>query len=123
MSITLNAVAYTFAGFLAPNSISQYIAYGSGTGTPAGMSVLTNKIDRGAQTKVRWKLHLPTVATSDSSCTCTGEILRDHIADIVFTVPPGSLGTERSDLLARIQDLVLTAEFAASVTGLVQASS
>lgn len=123
MTISLNDVAYSFAGFLAPNSISQYIAYASSTGTPAGMSVLTNKIDRGETVKVRWKLHVPIVATSDSDCACVGQVLRDPIVDIVFTIPQGSLGTERTDVLERIQDLVLTPEFAASVVNLVQSSS
>lgn len=123
MSITLNSKVYDFAGFDA-QSLSNY-KYTAG-GIPTGFSRLTAKVDDGQQsanTKVRWKLKVPVVAAEDSDCACEGAMLREYIADIVITVPPGSLAAERTDLKTRLVDLVGTAQFQASITSLVQPSS
>lgn len=120
MSITLNSKVYNFAGLLA-QAISTYVERSAGV--PSGFSPLTSKVEDGSSasnTKVRWKLKLPVVATSDSECACTGALLREYVVDLVVTVPPGSLAAERDDLLQRIQDLVLTAQFESSVSSLVQ---
>lgn len=120
MSIVLNAKTYSFDGFTA-QSISHYSDRSGGV--PASFSPLTSKVEDGsasANTKVRWKLKVPVVATVDSSCSCDGSLLREYIVDIVTTVPPGSTSTERTDLAARIEDLVASAQFIASITNLVQ---
>lgn len=120
MSIVLNSKTYNFAGFN-PQSISMYVERSAGV--PSGFSPLSARVEEGSgtsNTKVRWKLKIPVIASVDSECTCAGEVLREYITDIVVTVPPGSTSAERTDLLARITDLVGKAEFTASITSLVQ---
>lgn len=124
MSIVLNSKTYNFRGFLAPNSISNYTE--TSAGVPAGFSPLTAKVEDGgakSNTKVRWKLKLPVVQTADSDYYAAGTLLRDHIVDLVVTFAPGVLAAERTDVLDRIQDLVLTSEFTASISSLVQPSA
>lgn len=120
MSITLNSKVYNFAGF-DTQQLSNYVNRDSGV--PTGFSRLTSRVDDGqgsANTKVRWKLKVPVVASEDSECSCAGALLREYIVDIVATVPPGSTSAERTDLDARITDLVASAEFTASITNLIQ---
>lgn len=122
MAITLNAKVYSFSGFLA-NAISTY--FERSAGVPSGFSALTSKVENSStgNTKVRWKLKMPVVATVDSECACVGSLLREYILDIVVSVPAGSLAAERTDLQARIEDLVTSPEFSGSVTNLVQPSA
>lgn len=124
MSIVLNSKTYNFRGFLAPNSISSYTE--TSAGVPAGFSPLTAKVEDGgakSNTKVRWKLKLPVVQTADSDYYAAGTLLREHIVDIVVTYAPGAIAAERTDVLARITDLVGKTEFTASMTNLVQPSA
>lgn len=123
MPITLNTHVYTFDGFT-NQAISQYSDRSGGV--PSSFSLLTDKVESGASnrdTKVRWKLKLPVVAATDSECSCAGSLLREYIADIVITVPPGSTAAERDDLHDRIKDLVVTPQFEASLVNLVQSSA
>lgn len=120
MSITLNSKVYNFAGF-DTQSVSNYANRDSGV--PSGFSKLTSRVDDGSassNTKVRWKLKVPVIATESSECACEGALLRDYIADIVVTVPPGSTLAERTDLEARIVDLVASPEFSGSIINLIQ---
>lgn len=120
MSITLNSHVYSYDGFT-NQAISQYSDRSGGV--PSSFSPLTSKVEDGSSssnTKVRWKLKVPVVATVDSECSCAGTLLREYITDIVITVPPGSTAAERTDLEARISDLVASPEFSASIISLVQ---
>lgn len=123
MSITLNSKVYPFAGFDS-QSLSTYVNRDSGV--PSGFSRLTARVDEGsasANTKVRWKLKVPVVSTEDSECSCAGALLREYAVDLVVTVPPGSTAAERTDLEARIVDLVASSEFSASIISLIQPSA
>jgi hypothetical protein len=124
MAIVLNTKSYTFRGFLAPNSISSYLE--TSGGVPSSFSPLTAKVEDGGSkgnTKVRWKLKVPTVATDPSACACPGDVTMDDYVDIVFTFGPNTTAAKRTDVLTRIQQLVLKAEFTASVNDLVQPSA
>lgn len=120
MSIVLNSKTYNFDGFL-QTGISSYTERAGGV--PSSYSPLTCKVDgvtgNGA-VKVRWKLKLPVVATEDTACTCAGTVLRNSTVDLVLTLDRGLTATERSDVLARLQDLVLKPEFTGSVSNLRQ---
>lgn len=123
MSITLNSKVYNFAGF-DTQQLSNYV--NRDAGIPTGFSRLTNRVDDGqgsANTKVRWKLKVPVVASVDSECSCIGALLRDYTVDIVVTVPPGSTSAERTDLQTRITDLVASPEFSGSITNLIQSNA
>lgn len=124
MAIVLNTKTYSFRGFLAPNSISSYLE--TSGGVPSSFSPLTAKVEDGGSkgnTKVRWKLKVPTVETDPSACACPGDVIMDDYVDIVFTFGPKTTLAKRTDVLTRIQQLVLKAEFTASVNDLVQPSA
>lgn len=125
MSITLNTKVYNYAGHT-PQSLSMYTERSSGVAT--GFSPLTSRVEdgniaSGAKTKVRWKLKVPVIQAAESDCACPGEVLREAIVDLVVTFDPKATATERTDILDRLQDLVLTPEFIGSVTSLVQPSA
>lgn len=125
MSITLNTKTYNYSGHT-PQQLSVYTERSSGVAT--GFSNLTNRVEdgnnsSGAKTKVRWKLKVPVVQAAESECACPGDLLREAIVDLVITFDPRASATERTDMLDRLQDLVLTTEFIGSVTNLVQPSA
>lgn len=125
MSIVLNTKTYNYDGFT-PQALSMYTERSSGVAT--GFSALTARVESGnissgAKTKVRWKLKVPVIQAEASECACPGEILREAIVDLVVTFDPKCTSAERTDILDRLQDLVLTPEFTGSVTSLVQPSS
>lgn len=123
MSITLNTKVYSYDGMT--NQAISAFSDRSG-GVPASFSPLSAKVEDGSassNTKVRWKLKVPVVATVDTDCSCAGTLLREYIVDLVVTVPPGSTLAERTDVLTRLQDLSVNAQFEASLEGLIQPAS
>lgn len=123
MAITLNTKAYTFRGFNA-QAISQYL--NTAAGVAKGFLSLTAKVDGGPASKdlkVRWKLKLPTVATSADACACPGEAVREIFADIVVSVPATATAAERDDMAKQLKDLTATPEFQASVKDLIAPSA
>lgn len=125
MSIVLNSKTYNFAGF-DQNGVSVYKETSSGV--PGGFSYLTCRVSTPAtdkaDAKVMWRLTMPILAAADSSCSCEGSVLRTYrFDDGKVTIPSGSLAAERADFLARIQALVDTTQYAASINSLVQPTS
>lgn len=124
MAISLNSKTYNFAGFTAPLYFTQYWER-SGT-YATSFSPLTVKVDainKAGQSKVRWKLKVPIVATESTECACVGSVIDEDIVDIVITNGKGTTSARRADILARVQALVLTSEFTGSVNNLVQPSA
>lgn len=123
MSITLNTKVYNPVGF---NQNGQFVYSETSGGTPSSFSYLTAKVVTGtgkADSTVKWNLSLPTVATTDSDCSCAGTVLRTDYVRIEFTEPAGITAAERTDLWTRVKDLVSVAEFQAAVKDLTQPSS
>lgn len=123
MAITLNTKAYTFRGFNA-QAISVFL--NTAAGVARGFLSLTAKIDGGPGSdslKVRWKLKLPTVATTADACACPGTMVREIFADIVVTVPASATQAERDDMALQLKDLTATPEFQASVKALTAPSA
>lgn len=122
MAITLNTKVYNFAGFV--QNISRY--WNREAGYPSGFLALTAKIDDAtvsAPFKVRWKLKLPTVASTNDDCTCAGQVINEVFADIVVTVPATSSQAERDAIATSVKDLTATPEFQASVKALAVPSA
>lgn len=123
MSITLNSKTYDNVGF---NANGQFVYSEKSGGVPSSFSYLTAKANTGTgktDSTVKWNLSLPIAATTDGECACAGEVMRTYYNRIEITIPAGSSATERADLLARIQDLVTSSQFAASITSLAQPNS
>lgn len=123
-TITLNGKAYSWAGWNNQSAGSwRYTA----SGTPTDFSYLTSKVDMGSGGKsassVKWNLAIPHVAEEATACSCPGGLLGTDRIRIHAEFYPGSTTTERTDILARIRSLVLTDDFANSITGFTQPSS
>lgn len=119
----LNSKDYAFAGF---NNAGQSVYRESAGGVPTSFSYLTNKVTtRGAKanSEDRWHLSVPHVADSASACACEGDITGTDYVRIDVSLSPTTSATQRTDILMRIQDLVLTSQFVNSVTGLIQPSA
>lgn len=116
-TITLNTKAYVGAGIL--NGLSSW--WDRTGGIVSAFQQLTNAVSF-TQTKsvVKWKLVAPVVQTDPTACACPGEVLRSTIVDISFRFDKAATKAERDDVLKRIQELVLTDDFAGSVSNLVQ---
>lgn len=121
-NIVLNSKTYAGIGF---NQNGQSVFKESSAGIPSGFSYLTDKVNTGtgkSDTSVKWNLSVPVIATEDTDCSCAGDTLRTSYIRIEVSVGAGSSAAERTDLLARIRDLVGTTQFGGSITALDQAS-
>lgn len=119
----LNSKTYAFAGF---NNQGQSVYRESAGGLPTSFSYLTAKVTtRGgkANSEAKWNLSVPHVADSASTCACPGDVVGTDYVSINSSLGPATTAAQRADILKRIQDLVLTPQFAASLNGLVQPSA
>lgn len=120
MSITLNNLAYSFAGFI-QKQVARYL--NTDAGTANGFRTLTGNADGpnvNGDYKVRWKLVLPVVDEREGCCNDT---MRQSSVDIVATVPSTATAAERTTLANSIKDLAASPEFQASVTSLISPSA
>jgi hypothetical protein len=119
VSIILNSKTYNWAQF-DPAGASRYTE--TAGGVPTSFSPLTARVSEGTgkTRKVKWRLAIPTVATTDSDCSCAGTVLSTDYVNIEIDLSATGTLASRQDILARLQALVLTAQFEASVENLVQ---
>lgn len=116
-TIVLNSLNYVGGGIL--NGVSQF--WERSKSLVSAFSTLTARVSYNAtKTVVAWKLTVPVTVTEDSTCGCIGDVLRSTIVDVSVRFDRGATSAERADVLARIQDLVLTTQFVGSVNSLVQ---
>lgn len=127
MAITLNSVVYNWSGF-DQSGTSRWTA--TAAGVASAFSNLTARVTIGSQTsknlstsRAKWRVQVPVVATENSSCGCVGTVLRTAYADITVDFDPTATAAERQDVRKRIQSLVLTTEWIASIDNLTQASA
>lgn len=122
MNFVLNGKTYSSVGFDA-NGVSVFQE--SSSGIPGGFSYLSCRVtiakSGDAPSKVVWRLTMPILASEDSACGCSGNVLRLYrYDDGKITIPAGSLAAERTDFEARLQDLYADAAYTASIVNLVQ---
>lgn len=105
-AVTLNTVVYD------PNGQSGGIAYwvNRAGGLLNSFRTLSQRFttNSGSKklTKITFEIDVPTVATADSSCACTGAVLRTSTAQVSFWVDPGATADERADLYLSMKDLI-----------------
>lgn len=126
MAITLNSVVYNWSGF-DQSGVSRWTATASGVASAfsnltARVTVSTSSGKNQSQSKVKWRIQIPVIATEDSACGCVGSVLRTSYVDIAADFGATSTLVERQDALARLRTLVLTDEFSAGFTALSQAA-
>lgn len=114
-SIVLNSLTYVGEGLI--NGASSF--WERAGGVLNAFSQLTNRVSYNpTKTVVAWKLTVPIVKADDTACGCAGEVLRSTIVDITVRFDRSATATERADVLARIEDLVATTQFASSISSL-----
>jgi hypothetical protein len=116
-TIVLNSLNYVGSGIV--NGVSQF--WERSKSLVSAFSTLTGRVNYGtAKTTVAWKLTVPVVKEDDTACGCAGEVVRTTIVDVSVRFDRSATSAERADVLQRLQDLVLTSQFAGSVSNLVQ---
>lgn len=123
MAITLNTKVYAFAGF---NNNQQSVYRNTDAAFPSGFSYLTAKVNVGTGTKdsnSKWNLSLPHIATSSSACSCEGSVLGTDYIQVDSKFSAATSAADRLDAWTRLRDLVASAEFKATITGLTQPSA
>lgn len=120
-NITLNTKVYTPAQM---DQSGAYRYFNNGTGVPTSFSNLTAKVALGPkQSRVRWRLAIPVIATDPSACACPSDVLRVHYVDVTYDAPSTAPTTERSDARLRLKDLVANAQFIDAWDNLIQPTS
>lgn len=102
------------------SGISKWVCLGDtafgGSNPTLTESVRQPLSDGGSRT--RWLYTVPVLATVDSPCSCAGQpVGKPAKVDVVIDFPAGATAAQRASIRKRIQDLVLTAAFVASVEG------
>lgn len=123
-SVTLNSVVYAPGGsdkgtvtwvnrdggvLNSFSTLRQNYQDGNGAATSGSAS---------AATKVVFRLAVPVVATQDSTCACTGKLLKSSTVQISVWMDPALTAAERADIAARAKDLAASAVFTAAVASL-----
>lgn len=114
-TIVLNSLNYVGTGIL--NGVSMF--WEKSKGIVNAFSSLSARINFNKDnTNVLWKLIVPITQADDSACGCAGEVVRTTYVDIAVRLGRAATATERADVLARVQNLVASPQFAASISSL-----
>ena len=117
-SFTLNTVVYDPAG--APNGRPLWVNRTGGILN--SFSEVTQDYREAVGglklTTASVKLKVPVVATTDTSCTCAGNVLRLGQAEVIVKLAPDSTLAERTDLYLRLKDLVNSSYFIGMIENL-----
>lgn len=109
-AVTLNTVVYDPAGSDSKSGLVLW--FNRAGGLLNSFSRLSQRFLTGVggtkATRISFRVEVPIVATADSTCACTGALLRTGSFDVQFSVDPGSTLAERTDLYLRAKDLLAT---------------
>lgn len=105
-SLTLNTVVYDPDG--APNGQVTWTNRSGGIlNSFSNVTQMFNTSVGGAKlTKMSYRISVPVVASTDTTCSCTGTLLRTSTAAISFSLAPDASLAERTDLYLRLKDLL-----------------
>lgn len=118
-NIVLNTLTYVGTGII--NGLSYF--WEKSLGIVSGFSALTNRINYTQdRVNVLWKLEVPVLQSEATSCACPGDVLRNTIVNIEVRYDKRATQAERDDIDLRVQNLVTSAQFRASVKSLVLAT-
>lgn len=109
-AVTLNTVVYDPAG---QDSTSKLVLwFNRAGGVLNSFSRLTQRFRQGVgvakASEISFRIEVPVVATSDTTCSCAGSLLRTNSCTVTFTCGDGSTTAERTDLYLRVKDLIAT---------------
>lgn len=115
-NIVLNTKTYLGRGIA--NGVASWAEISGGIA--AAFSVLTSSLRIDSKVRGTWKLELPTVAEEASACACPGVVLSVCDATISFRMDTNADTATRTDFADRLEDLVASPEFRASIISLQQ---
>lgn len=110
----LNSKTYSFSGVI--NGVTSWIE--RSLGLAALFSTVTASVKIDTLVREQWKLTVNVATPEDSGCCTTDPVLGFMEAKIEVRMSPNLDAVARADFLARLQDLVETAEFTAAITNL-----
>jgi len=116
-NVTLNSVVYTPNG--TTNGVTSWANRSGGYGN--SFAYLKEKFTtpaKGDVVRMEFDLTLPIVATTSTTCTCEGEVLRTSTVKVSIWVPANSTAAERTDLWVRIKDYMASAPVSNGVQNL-----
>lgn len=119
-NLVLNGKTYTF-----DSDVSGVITWSDKTGgIPAGFSKVTASLRPSAKStspyRVDLRIDIPILAAEDSSCACTGEVLRWETGRISVEIPFTGTTAERTDAATRLKDLIADATVQAMLISLTR---
>lgn len=116
--LTLNTKAYNPRGVA--DSIGRWALVGDASfgGATSQATESVRGPSKDGIYRVRWTLSVPSAATADSACACTGQLLGTADVDIVARIPSSFTTAQRQDFVDRIQSLVASTPFDVSISGL-----
>lgn len=119
-NLTLNTKTYTGAGLL--NGLVSWIerSLGIASGFSTVRSSLRTDPEKAGKVRIKWDMDMPVIATESSACSCAGDVLRSGDFAISIRLDKGLTTAERTDLAERLEDLVASAPFKASIINLEQ---
>lgn len=115
--LTLNTHVYTPSGTTAGNGVWT----NRDSGVATGFSTVSAKVKDNPSSPVyrlEWDLTQPRIASSDTSCSCAGSVLRTDRSSLTILVPRGDTLAERTDLALKLKDLVATTAFQNAIINL-----
>lgn len=117
-AVTLNTKVYNPSG--SNNGLVVWTERSGGVGTSFSLLTQSYKENQGGLklTEANYKLDVPIVATADSTCSCTGAVLRRGTAQLIFKLAPDMTPTERTDLYLRVKDLAASTLLSGTVENL-----
>lgn len=105
-SVTLNTIVYDPAG--SDKGIVKWVNRAGGLLN--SFSTLSQRFLTGVGglklNKLSFKVEVPIVATSDTTCSCSGSLLRMNQASIEFSISPSATLAERTDIYLRVVSLI-----------------
>lgn len=119
-NLTLNTKTYSGSGFV--NGLVSWIERSGGIAAAFSVVRSSLRMDPESKGKVRikWDLDMPIVAAEGSECACPGDVLRKADVTVSIRLDKGLTLAERTDFMERLEDLVQTTQFRASVISLEQ---
>lgn len=107
-NIVLNTKTYVYAGTTAAGVVTYQER---SSGVVSGFGTLDGLVRYGDRTRITSKMYLPVIAADNSSCACTGEVLRSCNADVNLRFDNTMTTAERTDFALRFKDWAASPAF------------
>lgn len=116
-ALTLNTKTYAPGGMR--NNAAVWVERSGGVSNSFSTLTQSSKdAGVGPVSRVTAKLVIPIVATADSTCSCTGAMLRSTTFNLEALLPAGGSVAERTDAYLRLKDYIASDAFKLAIENL-----